>query len=154
MPIKTLKAFLDDQHVKYVTIQHSIAYTAQETAESAHIPGNEMAKTVMVLLDDRMAMAVLRAPDKVDLKRLRDAAGAKNAEFASETQFQGLFPGVDVGAMPPFGNLYDMPVYVEESLTHDRRIAFNAGSHSELMQLAYEDFARLVTPKVARFALA
>jgi len=153
MPVKKLKQFLDDQQVKYVTIQHSLAYTAQETAQSAHIPGNEMAKTVMVLVDDQMAMAVLRAPDKVDLDRLRDVTGAKTVEFASEQQFQGLFPSVDVGAMPPFGNLYDMPVYVEENLSRDQQIAFNAGSHSELIQLAYDDFARLVEPRVASFSL-
>lgn len=154
MPVRKLKKYLDDQRVKYVTIQHSLAYTAQETAQSAHIPGNEMAKTVMVLVDDQMAMAVLRAPDKVDLDRLRDVTGAKKVEFASEQQFQGLFPSVDVGAMPPFGNLYDMPVYVEENLSRDERIAFNAGSHSELIQLAYDDFARLVEPHVASFSLA
>jgi len=152
MPVKTLKKFLDDKQIKYVTIQHSIAYTAQESAQSAHIPGNEMAKTVMVLVDDQMAMAVLRAPDKIDLDLLREAAGAKKVEFASEQQFQGLFSNVDVGAMPPFGNLYDMPVYVEENLSRDKRIAFNAGSHSELIQLAYGDFARLVEPRVASFA--
>jgi Ala-tRNA(Pro) deacylase len=154
MPVKTLKKFLDDNNVKYVTIQHSIAYTAQQSAESAHISGNDMAKTVMVLLDDQMTMAVLRAPDKVDLESLRSAAGAGKAEFASENQFQGLFPHVEVGAMPPFGNLYDMPVYVEENLSKDAQIAFNAGSHRELIQLAYDDFARLVEPRVARFALS
>ena len=154
MPVKTLTKFLDDNKVKYVTIRHSIAYTAQQIAESAHIPGNEMAKTVMVRLDDRMAMAVLRAPDKVDLDLLRGVAGASKAELASEVQFQGLFPSVELGAMPPFGNLYDMPVYVEESLSRDEHIAFNAGSHSELIQLAYSDFARLVEPDVASFALS
>ena len=152
MPVKTLTKYLDENKVKYVTIRHSIAYTAQQVAESAHIPGNEMAKTVMVKLDDRMAMAVLRAPDKVDLDLLRGAAGAGQIEFASEEQFQGLFPSVDVGAMPPFGNLYDMPVYVEESVSRDAQIAFNAGSHSELIQLAYDDYARLVKPRVANFA--
>jgi Ala-tRNA(Pro) deacylase len=154
MPVKTLKKFLDDSKVRYVTIQHSIAYTAQQSAESAHISGNDMAKTVMVLLDDQMAMAVLRATDKVDLELLRGAASAGRAGFASENQFQGLFPGVEVGAMPPFGNLYDMPVYVEENLSKDAQIAFNAGSHRELIQLAYDDFARLVEPRVASFALS
>ena len=152
MPVKTLTRFLDDNKVKYVTIRHSIAYTAQQIAESAHIPGNEMAKTVMVQLDGSIGMAVLRAPDKVDLERLREIAQASKAEFASEQQFQGLFPNVEVGAMPPFGNLYDMPVYVDEQLSRDERIAFNAGTHSELIQLAYADFARLVEPTVGGFA--
>jgi len=153
MPVKTLTKFLDDNKVKYVTIRHSIAYTAQQIAESAHIPGDEMAKTVMVTLDGRLAMAVLRGTDKVDVDLLRGAAGAKDAELAGEVQFQGKFPGVEVGAMPPFGNLYDMPVYVDEGLTRDERIAFNAGSHSELIQLNYADFERLVKPTVANFSL-
>ena len=154
MPLKTLTKFLDDEGVKYVTITHSIAYTAQQIAESAHIPGNELAKTVMVKLDGRMAMAVLRGPDKVDLYQLSRAAGVAKVELADESEFQGLFPKVEVGAMPPFGNLYDMPVFVEEGLAEDDKIAFNAGSHSELIQLAYEDYVRLVGPKIARFALA
>jgi Ala-tRNA(Pro) deacylase len=104
MPIKALKKFLDDNKVKYVTIRHSIAYTAQQIAESAHIPGDEMAKTVIVKLDGRLVMAVLRGTDKVDIDLLRGAAGAKDAELAGEVQFQGKFPGVEVGAMPPFGN--------------------------------------------------
>ena len=153
MPVKTLTKFLDDNDVKYVTIRHSIAYTAQQIAESAHIPGNEMAKTVMVKLDGRLAMAVLRGTDKVDVDLRRGAAGAKDAELAGEVQFQGRFPGVELGAMPPFGNLYDMPVYVDEGLTRDERIAFNAGSHSELIQLNYADFERLVKPTVANFSL-
>ena len=153
MPVKTLTTFLDDNKVKYVTIRHSIAYTAQQIAESAHIPGNEMAKTVMVKLDDRLAMAVLRSTDKVDVDLLRGAAGSTKAELATEVQFQGMFPGVELGAMPPFGNLYDMAVYVDEGLTRDQRIAFNAGSHSELIQLDYADFERLVQPTVANFSL-
>jgi Ala-tRNA(Pro) deacylase len=153
MPINTLTKFLDDNKVKYVTIRHSIAYTTQQIAESAHIPGDEMAKTVMVKLDDALAMAVLRGTDRVDIDLLRGAAGASKAELATENQFQGMFPGVEPGAMPPFGNLYDMAVYVDEGLTRDRRIAFNAGTHSELIQLDYADFERLVQPSIANFTL-
>jgi Ala-tRNA(Pro) deacylase len=153
MPVKTLTKFLDDNKVKYVTIRHSIAYTAQQIAESAHIPGKEMAKTVMIKLDDRLAMAVLRSTDKVDLDLVRATAGAEKAELATELQFQGMFPGIELGAMPPFGNLYDMAVYVDEPLARDERIAFNAGTHSELIQLDYADFERLVQPSVANFSL-
>jgi len=153
MPVKTLTRFLDDNGVKYVTIRHSIAYTAQQIAESAHIPGDEMAKTVMVKLDDRLTMAVVRGTDKVDMDLLRGAAGANKSELATEVQFQGVFPGIELGAMPPFGNLYDMPVYVDEALSRDERIAFNAGTHSELIQLDYADFERLVQPTVANFSL-
>jgi Ala-tRNA(Pro) deacylase len=153
MPINTLTKFLDDNKVKYVTIRHSIAYTTHQIAESAHIPGDEMAKTVMVKLDDALAMAVLRGTDRVDIDLLRGAAGASKAELATEYQFLGMFPGVEPGAMPPFGNLYDMAVYVDEGLTRDRRIAFNAGTHSELIQLDYADFERLVQPSIANFTL-
>lgn len=154
MPVRKLIQHLDENQVKYVTIRHSMAYTAQEIAESAHIPGEQIAKTVMVRLDGEIAMAVLRGTDKVDLDLLRGAAGATRAALATEEEFQGLFPQVEPGAMPPFGNLYGLPVYVDEALSRDLRIAFNAGSHTELVQLAYADFARLVQPRVARFALS
>jgi Ala-tRNA(Pro) deacylase len=152
MPVRKLKEFLDSHKVKHVSIGHSIAYTAQEIAESAHLSGHEIAKVVIVKLDGEMAMAVLRGTDKVDLDLLRGAAGAEKAEMAAEHEFQARFPGVDPGAMPPFGNLYGMAVYVDEVLAQDERIAFNAGTHFELVQLAYADFARLVEPKVTSFA--
>jgi Ala-tRNA(Pro) deacylase len=152
MPAKTLKAFLDSQGVRYVAITHSPAFTAQEVAASAHIPGRELAKTVMVKLDGRMAMAVLPASSSVDFDRLKAAAGAEKVVLASEAEFQDLFPECEVGAMPPFGNLYDLPVFAEESLRAGQEIAFNAGSHKELVRLAYADFETLVKPTVARFA--
>lgn len=153
MNINTLTEFLDNNHVKYVTILHSPAYTAQQIAASAHIPGRDLAKTVIVKLDGNKAMAVLRGSDKVDLDLLRGVAGCKKAELATEVEFQGTFPDMEVGSMPPFGNLYSMDVYVDEALTRDVRIAFNAGSHTELIQLDYPDFERLVKPKVGNFTL-
>jgi Ala-tRNA(Pro) deacylase len=144
-----LKEFLDSQQVKYVTISHSPAYTAQEIAASAHVRGRELAKTVMVKLDGKMAMVVVPAFLKVDFGLLKKAAGAKEAELASERAFEDMFPECEVGAMPPFGNLYGMDVYVSGSLAEDEEIAFNAGSHTELIRLAYKDFQRLVKPKVA-----
>jgi len=152
MPVEKLKKFLDDHNVKYVTIRHSRAYTAQEVADSAHIPGREMAKTVMVKLDGRMAMVVLPAPDMISIEELRAATGAHEVELATEKEFAGLFPTCDVGAMPPFGNLWDLPVFVDQRLREDERIAFNAGSHTELVQLAYSDFERLVKPTIMEFA--
>ena len=151
MPVQELKNFLDFEHVKYVSIRHSPAYTAQEIAASAHIPGKELAKTVMVKVEGEMAMAVLPASEKVDLPGLRDAIGARRVELASEEEFRNRFPGCELGAMPPFGNLYGMDVYVSESLSRDKEIAFNAGSHTELIRLAYRDFHRLAKPKVLRF---
>lgn len=152
MPAQKLKEFLDTHGVKYVTIRHSPAFTAQEIAASAHVPGNELAKTVMVKLDGKMAMAVVRAPDHVDFHLLKSAAGAKTAELATEDEFKDLFPQCEVGAMPPFGNLYDMSTYVSEALAADEEIAFNAGSHTELFKMTYADFARLASPTVARIA--
>jgi Ala-tRNA(Pro) deacylase len=153
MTVAKLKEFLDGNQIKYVSIAHSEAYTAQEIAASAHIPGKELAKTVIVKLDGRMAMAVLPASYKVDFGRLREAAGAGKVELAAEEEFKDRFPGCDPGAMPPFGNLYDMEVFVSESLAGDERIVFNAGSHIELISLPYRDFERLVKPRVADFSV-
>lgn len=152
MPIDTLTRFLDENKVEYVTIRHSPAYTAQKIAAAAHIPGREVAKTVMVNMDGKMAMAVLRATDQVDLDLLRGAAKAKSVKLATEDDFKDAFKGVELGAMPPFGNLYGMDVYADEALTKDEQIAFNAGSHTELLQLDYADFERLAKPKVANFS--
>lgn len=152
MPLKRLLEFLDNHGVKYVTIRHSPAFTAQEVAQSAHIRGQDLAKTVMVKIDGRMAMAVLPASQKVDLELLRAAAGAKKVELAREAEFQERFPGCEPGAMPPFGNLYGMDVYVADALTADKQIAFNAGSHTELIKTAYDDFERLVQPKVTKLS--
>ncbi len=152
MPLQKLREFLDQNSVKYVSVSHSPAYTAQEIAASAHIPGQELAKTVMVKLDGEMAMAVLPASFKVDLEQLRSAAGATEVALATEDEFRGLFPGCEPGAMPPFGNLWNMSVFACETLAEDEEIAFNAGSHTELVKLAFVDFARLVNPKVTRFS--
>lgn len=152
MPVRKLREFLDSQQVKYVAINHSPAYTAQEIAASAHVRGKDLAKTVMVTLDGRMAMAVLPASRKVGFDLLRDASGTENAQLASEQAFRDMFPGCEVGAMPPFGNLYGMDVYVSKVLSEDAEIAFNAGSHTELIRMAYKDFENLVKPKVARIA--
>ncbi len=152
MPIQKLKKFLDDNGIKYVSIQHSAAYTAQEVAALAHIPGEELAKTVMVKIDGKIAMAVVPASHQVDFDRLRDVAGAKQVELAGEGEFKDYFPACDVGAMPPFGNLYDMAVYCSGSLSEDLEIAFSAGSHSELIRLAYADYEQLVQPEIASFS--
>lgn len=152
MPVAKLREFLDSNNVKYVTIGHSQAYTAQEIAASAHVPGQELAKTVMVKIDGKMAMVVLPASHKVVFARLQEALGTKDIELASEGEFKNAFPGCDVGAMPPFGNLYDMDVYVARSLTEDEEIAFNAGTHTELIKLGYKDFERLVQPSVVEIS--
>ena len=152
MPVRKLKEFLDSNNIKYVTITHSIAYTAQGIASLTHISGKELAKTVVVKINGTLAMAVLPASQHVELTFLKAATEASAAEVASEVEFKESFPDCETGAMPPFGNLYGMAVFVDESLAQDKEIAFNAGSHNELVRLAYEDFARLVKPKVLRFS--
>ena len=152
MPAKRLKTFLDQQHVKYVSISHSPAYTAQEIAAAAHVSGRELAKTVVVWLDDRLALAVVPANRNVVLEDLRTAAGAQQIRRASEEEFQQRFPDCEPGAMPPFGHLYDMEVYAAETLAEDERIAFTAGTHSELIQMKWADFERLARPRVAPFS--
>ncbi len=152
MAVNKLKEFLDKNNVKYHTIMHSPGYTAQEIAASAHISGKELAKTVMVKIDGKMAMAVLPASYKIDLDLLKKASGAGTVELAGEPEFESRFPDCDIGAMPPFGNLYGMDVFVAEKLAEDEEIAFNAGSHSELIKLAYKDFEKLVRPKKAQFS--
>jgi len=151
MPLKKLIEFLDHQGVKYVAIRHSKAYTAQEIAESAHLPGKELAKTVMIKVDGKMAMVVLPATERVDFDLLKAVLATKNVQLAEEDEFKNMFPECEIGAMPPFGNLYGMEVYAEKSLAEDQEIAFNAGSHTELFRLSYKDYERLVKPHVARF---
>ncbi len=152
MPLNKLRTFLDSHHVKYVVISHSKAFTAQGIAAVSHISGKELAKTVIVKLDGALGMAVLPASFQVDLLALKKAVGVRTADLASEREFKQHFPDCETGAMPPFGNLYGIPVYVDETLTRDKEIAFNAGSHYELIKLAYADFEQLVQPLVLDFA--
>jgi len=152
MPLQKLRSFLEDNGVKFVTIGHSPAFTAQEIAASAHVPGKELAKTVMVKIDGELVMAVLPATDKVSMDRMCAVTGAHDAELATEADFRGVFPDCEVGAMPPFGNLWDLQVFVDQRLREDEQIAFNAGSHTELVKLPYSEFERLVHPTVAHLA--
>jgi Ala-tRNA(Pro) deacylase len=152
MPSKKLKEFLDKNNIKYVSIKHSLAFTAQEIAASAHIKGKNLAKTVLVKVDGKMIMVVLPASYKVNFDQLREAFGNENVRLANEQEFMDKFPECEVGAMPPFGNLYGLDVYVDESLAEDEEIAFNAGTHTELIQMAYADFERLVQPKKMKFS--
>ena len=152
MPLSRLKEFLDSHKIKYIVISHSVAYTANGIAALTHIPGKELAKTVIVKIDNMLAMAVVPASQHVDLAQLKGAAGASNVELATEDEFRDKFPDCETGAMPPFGNLYGIDVYADEGLARDREIAFNAGSHRELVRLAWEDFRKLVRPKVLKLA--
>jgi len=151
MPVKKLKEYLDSQKIEYVTINHSLAYTAQRIAASAHISGKDIAKTIVLKADGQLIMAILPGSCKINLDLLKEALSVGSLEIASEKEFGELFPDCELGAMPPFGNLYSMKVYVAEKLIHDEEIAFNAGSHRELIKLAYKDFERLVKPIVITF---
>jgi Ala-tRNA(Pro) deacylase len=153
MPVKKVKDFLDERGVKYVLISHSRAFTAQEIAASAHVPGKEMAKTVVIKIDGEMALAVLPALYRVDLDLLKLVTHADAVELAGEKEFKDTFPGCEVGAMPPFGNLYAMRTFVADSLVEDESIAFNAGSHTELMRMAFKDFQRVVQPEIVEFTV-
>jgi Ala-tRNA(Pro) deacylase len=152
MPIKKLKAFLDENNVKYVTVRHSGAYTAQEIAASAHVSGKEFAKTVIVKIEGKLAMTVLPASYQLNFRLLHEIFGTQQVTLATEAEFKYFFPDCDVGAMPPFGNLYDMEVFVAESLAEEKEISFNAGNHTEMIKLSYDDFERLVRPRVFRFS--
>ena len=148
MVIDRLTDYLDAHKLKYVLIQHSPAYTAREVAVSAHIPLREVAKTVVLTIDEKHVLAVLPATEMVDLNLLRKALGTIAVRLTSESEFNALFPDCEVGAMPPFGNLFKMDVIVSESIAEDEEIAFNSGSHRDLIKMSYKDFERLVHPKV------
>ena len=150
---KRLREYLDAHHVKYVVITHSQAFTAQEIAARMHVPGREMAKTVVVKTSAGLALAVVRAPDRVDLERVGGTLGDK-VRLATEQEFRTAFPDCELGAMSPFGNLYDIPTLVEEQLARDQEIVFNAGNHTEAIRMAYADFAVHARPRVGRLALS
>jgi Ala-tRNA(Pro) deacylase len=152
MPAQRLNNLLDQNNVHYTLISHSNTYTAAATGAIAHIPGKEIAKTVMVRIGGQPAMAVIPGSRHLELKALKNALGAKEVQLMTEQEFASAFPDCEIGAMPPFGVLYDLPVYVDERLSQEAEIVFNAGSHGELVRLAYSDFKRLQNPKLLRIA--
>jgi Ala-tRNA(Pro) deacylase len=153
-PLTRLKGYLNSHNIDYVIIEHAPTYTAERTAEAAHVLPVEMAKTVMVDVDGRLAMAVLPASHHVDLKRLRDAVGGERVAIAAEEDFKEVFAECEVGAMPPFGNLYGIEVFVAKALTQDDEIVFNAGTHTDLIRMKSSDFEMLVRPTVLAKAVA
>jgi Ala-tRNA(Pro) deacylase len=151
MPLSKLREFLDSHHIKYLVMSHSLAYTAQGVAALTHVSGKKLAKTVIIKIDGILAMAVVPAADHVDLDQVRFLTGAKIVEVATEREFKDAFPDCETGAMPPFGNLYDMPVYADVSLSQQEEITFSAGTHRELVRMRWVDMARLVNPTVDKF---
>jgi Ala-tRNA(Pro) deacylase len=154
VPATRIVDFLDSHNVQYATVVHPEVYSAHQVASAAHIPVREVAKTVMIKVDGDLAMAVLPASRDVDLEVLEAVLDADRVRLAGESEFRRRFPDCETGAMPPFGNLYGMNVYVDESLTKDDQIVFEAGSHHEAIRLAFADFARLVRPTILRFSMA
>jgi Ala-tRNA(Pro) deacylase len=147
-----LESYLREQRVPFQVQHHPLVYTAQEVAAVEHVPGRLVAKVVVVIADGKPVMLALPAPYRVDLDRVQALLGAREARLAREEEFLTLFPDCEVGAMPPFGNLYQIPVYVDTALAQDETIIFQAGTHTDTMSLKYADFARLVQPTVATFA--
>lgn len=152
MPCQKLLEFLNQNAIDYSYIEHPKAYAAEDVAHKAGVAEREFAKTVMVKLDGLMAMAVLPASFKVNFNLLREAAGAQTVSLALEREFEARFPDCELGAMPPFGNLYGLKVYADGSLAGTSDIAFNAGTHREVITMAWDDFETLVGPQLARFS--
>lgn len=148
MPLNRVTQYLEDEQVSYEVVHHDTDYTAQETAADTHTPGREFAKTVVLGLPGGHAMAVLPALHKLDLEKIRQGIGTRQVRLADEEIMERLCPDCDVGAEPPFGNLYDMPVYVDPSLAHDEYITFNGGTHKDAIRMRFSDYERLVHPTI------
>lgn len=150
MPIlKKLKETLDQAKISYEVYNHPLAYTAQEIAAAQHMPGREMAKVVVLKIDGSFIMAVLPANRMVNFKTVRKSTGGSEVSLATEEDFTTLFPECEIGAMPPFGNLFGLPVFVDPALEADEYIFFNAGNHAQTVRMKYRDFKELVKPQVA-----
>lgn len=147
-----LESYLRQQRVDFDVQEHRTAFTAQEIAQAEHVPGKLVAKSVVIWADGGLILLVLPATFQVDFPRLNQTIGAKATRLAHEPEFADAFPDCEVGAMPPFGNLYDLPVYVDKSLTEDATIVFPAGTYTETMSVEYADYERLVKPTIVEFA--
>jgi Ala-tRNA(Pro) deacylase len=145
---RTLEAYLDEHHVKYITLRHSAAYSAHELAAMLHVADRELAKTVIVKADDEPVMVVLPANCRIDFHLLKEELRAKTVQMASEDELSDILPDCELGAMPPFGNLFGLPVYVARPLTADEELVFNDGTFATAIRMSYHDFDRLVQPQV------
>jgi Ala-tRNA(Pro) deacylase len=149
---KSIREYLDSREVWYQYCTHSLAYTAQGVAHAQHISGKEMAKVVIVVAGGRKVMTVVPGHHRIDLGELGKLLGAEDVRLATEEEFKGDFADCEVGAMPPFGNLYQLEVLVDESLASHADITFNAGTHIETIQMHYADYEKLVSPKKGSFS--
>jgi Ala-tRNA(Pro) deacylase len=151
--LKKLKDYLEKNQVRYEVGYHERVYTSQEIAAAMHVPGKELTKVIMVKADGKMVMLVLPASYRVDTKKLKKVVKCKRLGIAKEKDFEELFPDCEIGAMPPFGNLYHLEVWVDQVLTQDEFIVFQAGSHVETLRIKYSDYARLVNPRMGDFSV-
>lgn len=146
-----LEQYLRENGVGFEVMTHSQAFTAQEMAAALHVPGEQVAKVVIACADEQMIMLVLPAPYRIHMEKVRALVGAEKIRLAEENEFADLFPDCATGAMPPFGNLYDVPVYVDTALTQMGDIVFRVGTHRETIKMAYDDFGRLARPVTGEF---
>ena len=150
--LRSLKRLLDENHVPYEVHAHPRSFTAKETAAADHIPPSEMAKVLVLKSHDHFLMAVLPASHTLDVERLRETVGDDYLRLAAEREFTDAFPACEPGAIPPFGQLFCMPLWVDDSLGRERETVFNAGNHQETVHLAYADFVRLAKPQFGEFS--
>ncbi len=147
-----ISEYLKDKGAYFTLHEHPPAYTAQEVAAEEHVSGKMIAKTVVVRADDRYVMCVLPASYKLDMEKATKVIGAKKVRLADETEMAKLFPDVEVGAEPPFGNLYELTTLVDQHLTEGEEIVFAGGSHRQAIRMKYADYESLAEPKVADLA--
>lgn len=152
MPVRQISEYLNQHNVEYRCYNHPPAVTALEIAESTHVPGHLLAKPVIIKADDQFVMAIVPANEHVDLELLRQVMGADQIRMAKESEFNRLFPLCEVGGMPALGRLYGLPVYLDQSLINEDWIAFNAGTHTEVLKMDMENFKRLEHPTVCAIA--
>lgn len=151
MPItRRLKELFDREKISYEVYNHPLAYTAQEIAQRQHFSGDQMAKVVMLQVDGQLVMAVITGNQKIHLPTVCESLAARDARLATEDEFTSRFPECEIGAMPPFGNLFDLPVYVDPQVAEDESIYLNAGNHAQTVRIRYKDFVRVVEPRVVR----
>lgn len=151
MPVPTLKNYLDLKRIQYRAIKHRRTFSAERTAATAGIPASGYAKTVMVKINDELVMVVLPASEKLDMHRLKEVTRARKVELAREEDFKERFPDCEAGAMPPFGNLYGVPIFLTDQLPDDQEIVFKTGIHTELAKMPYQTYIGLVSPQAVKY---
>ena len=149
---RNIKQYLFHNNASYSHKRHSVAYTSQEVAQAEHVPGGEFAKTVVLQADDRMIFAVLPADYVINFEILKRQVGCAKMSLASEREFIEKFPACEPGAMPPFGNLFELPVYCDSALAKQAEIEFNAGTHVDTLRMTYATFVKLENPTVVSFS--